>query len=157
MKRRAAMRAMLGSVAAATVLGPKAFAQQKITWTMISPFPPSDITSQRFMEFAKVVEAATDGQFRIRVLVAGQHPYQYRDGLRIVTDKLAEISHTGLTYLTSVESWFGLPLVPFAVPYEKQQQFHQRWHEEIVNPYLAQRYKLKVLAYFLDSGGWRRS
>ena len=121
---------------------------------MITPFPPADITAQRFMEFAKAVQKETDGRFRLRVLVAGQHPYQYRDGIRIVTDKLAEISHTGLTYMTSVESWFGLPLVPFAVPYEKQQVFVERWHEDIVRPYFAQKYKAKMLTYFLDSGGW---
>lgn len=153
MKRREATGVILGATAAAVMSRP-AFAQQRISWTMISPFPPSDITAQRFMKFAKAAEEATNGRFRLKVLVAGQHPYQYRDGLRIATDGLAEISHTGLTYLTSVESWFGLPLVPFAVPYEKQQTFMTRWHEEVVNPYLASKYKLKVLSYFLDSGGW---
>ncbi len=155
MKRRQATSALLGGAAAAAVLAPTVLrAQQRTTWTMITPFPPSDITAQRFMEFSKAAEAATDGRFRLRVLVAGQHPYQYRDGIRIVTDKLAEISHTGLTYMTSVESWFGLPLVPFAVPYDKQQSFLERWHEDIVRPYFAQKYRLKMLTYFLDSGGW---
>ncbi len=154
MKRREAAGAVLGSLAAAATFKSTAFAQNRVTWTMITPFPPSDITAQRFMEFAKAAEAATEGRFRLRVLVAGQHPYQYRDGLRILTDGLAEISHNGLTYMTSLESWFGLPLVPFAVPYEKQQEFIVKWHEQIVNPYLAEKYKVKVLAYFLDSGGW---
>ena len=154
MKRRTLAGAIMVAVAATAMLGSAAFAQEKVSWTLTTPFPTSDVTAQRMMECAKAAEAATDGKFRLRVLVAGQHPYQYRDGLRIATDKLAEISHTGLTYLTSVEGWFGLPLVPFAVPYEKQQEFVVRWHEEIVNPYLAKKYKLKVLAYFLDSGGW---
>jgi TRAP-type C4-dicarboxylate transport system substrate-binding protein len=154
MKRRSMLGAMLGTAAAATVSSPTILAQQRITWTMISPFPPSDITAQRFGSFAKAVEKATDGRFRMRVLVAGQHPYQYRDGLRIVTEGLAELSHTGLTYMTSVESWFGLPLVPFAVPYDKQEKFMEQWHEQVVRPYFQEKHKVEMLAYFLDSGGW---
>lgn len=134
--------------------GAAALAQEKVSWTMVSPFPASDVTTQRMQDFAKAAEKATDGRFRLKILVAGQHPYQYRDGLRIATDGLAEISHTGLTYLSSVESWFSLPMVPFAVPYDKQREFTRRWHEEIANPYLKDKYGLKVLAYFLDSGGW---
>lgn len=129
-------------------------AAEKVSWTMITPFPQADVTAQRFVEFSKVLEKETDGRFTLNVLVAGQHPYQYRDGLRIVTDDLAEISHTGFTYLSSVESWFALPLIPFAVPFAKQDEFTKRWHEEIGNPHLAQKYGLKVLAYFKDSGGW---
>lgn len=135
-------------------LSSAAMAQERISWTLTTPFPASDVTAQRLMKFAKAAEEATDGRFRLKVLVAGQHPYQYRDGLRIATDGLAEISHTGLTYLTSVEPWFGLPMVPFAVPYDIQHEFTERWHEEIANPYLNEKYGLKVLAYFLDSGGW---
>jgi TRAP-type C4-dicarboxylate transport system substrate-binding protein len=129
-------------------------AAEKFSWTMISPFPHSDLTAQRMMEFTKDVEKETKGQFKIKLLVAGQHPYQYRDGLKIATDGLAQISHTGLTYLTSVESWFSLPLVPYAVPLDKHMEFLIRWHEDIVNPYLEKKYKLKVLSYFLDAGGW---
>lgn len=131
-----------------------ALAAESYSWTLITPFPPSDITAQRLAEFSEVVEAETDGRFRLNVLAAGQHPYQYRDGLAIATDGLAEVSHTGLTYLTSVEGWFGLPLLPFAVPFEKHEEFTVRWHEEVVNPYLAEEYGLKVLGYFMDSGGW---
>lgn len=149
-------RDLLGMVAAAVLTASAGGAAQAETysWTLITPFPPSDITAQRLMEFSEVVEQETDGRFRLNVLAAGQHPYQYRDGLAIATDGLAEISHTGLTYLTSVESWFGLPLVPFAVPFEKHEEFTTRWHEEVVNPYLGEEYGLKVLAYFMDSGGW---
>lgn len=129
-------------------------AQKVVNWTMVTPYPPSDPTTQRFIEFAKAAEKATDGQFTLKVLVAGQHPYQYRDGLRVATDGLADISHTGLTYLTAVESWFGLPFVPFAVPYEKQKEFVVQWHEKLAKPYLEEKYNLKVLGYFLTSGGW---
>jgi|GEM_PF-5624725 len=127
---------------------------KKYSWTMTTPFPHSDVAAQRMMAFAKAVEKDTNGQFRIKVLVSGQHPYQYRDGLRVVTEGLTELSHTGLTYLTSVESWFCLPLVPYAIPLEYHRDFTIRWHEEIVKPYLQKKYNLKTLAYFMDSGGW---
>ena len=129
-------------------------AAERFSWTMISPFPHSDVTAQRMMEFAKDMEKETNGAFKIKVLVAGQHPYQYRDGLRVVTEGLTQLSHTGLTYLTSVESWFSLPLIPYAVPFEKHMEFLVRWHEEIAKPYLEKKYNLKVLAYWLDAGGW---
>jgi TRAP-type C4-dicarboxylate transport system substrate-binding protein len=154
MKRRL-FAAVLFSVAVVCLsLGPQALADKKLSWTLITPFPHSDITAQRMMEFSKVVEKETDGKFKMKVLVAGQHPYQYRDGLRVVTGGLAEISHTGLTYLTSVESWFSLPLMPYAIPLEHHREFTIRWHEEVANPYLSKKYNLKVLAYFMDAGGW---
>ena len=133
---------------------PPVEAGEKFSWTLVTPFPISDATTPRMIEWAKEVERETNGDLRIKVMVAGQHPYQYRDGLKIVTDGLAQLSHTGLTYLTSVESWFALPLVPFAVPFDKHMDFLVQWHEKVANPYLEKKYNLKVLTYFLDAGGW---
>ena len=153
--RRLSLSIAMVVLAFGTLLSvPPIEAGEKFSWTLVTPFPISDATTPRMIEWAKEVEKETDGEFRIKVLVAGQHPYQYRDGLKIVTDGLAQLSHTGLTYLTSVESWFALPLVPFAVPFDKHMDFLVRWHERIANPYLEKKYNLKVLTYFLDAGGW---
>ena len=123
-------------------------------WTLTTPYPPSLPSVPEMQKCAAAIEEATGGQVKITVLVKGQHQYEYRDGMRVITEDLAEISHTGMTYMTSVEPWWGLPLVPFAIPIANHMTFFLRWHEEILDDYMAQKYNVKTLGHWLDAGGW---
>jgi TRAP-type C4-dicarboxylate transport system substrate-binding protein len=124
------MRKPLG-ILASLVLG-AALAQSQ-TWNMATPYPDGNFHTINIREFAKEVEAATQGRLVIRVSSGGSllpHP-QILPGVRNGQIQMGEVL---ISLLANENPVFALDSIPFLVSsYEEAQKLYQVSRPEIEN------------------------
>jgi len=81
-------------------------------WTFMSTIVSSSESFVVFKNFCQAVKERSGGQFVIRALATGEHPYKGSDILDAVRDGLTQIGETEDIYITGKEP----ALCPYTIP-----------------------------------------
>ncbi|MGB3705132.1 MAG: TRAP transporter substrate-binding protein [Castellaniella sp.] len=113
-----------------TIVAGMAFALSAVTaqaetWQMATPYPESNFHTQNILQFAKDVNAATDGKLQIKVHAAGSL-IKHQEIKNAVRSQQIQIGEFIISNLANENPIFALDSVPFvAVSFEDSRKLYQ--------------------------------
>ncbi len=69
------------------------------------------------------VEKATNGQLKITIYWAGEHPFEGADALKVIKERNAELAHLYSGYVTAACPALGIDSVPMLLPADSDKAF----------------------------------
>ncbi len=113
------------TIAAGMAFAFSAVAAQAATWQMATPYPESNFHTQNILQFAKDVDAATDGKLKINVHAAGSL-IKHQEIKNAVRSQQIEIGEFIISNLANENPIFALDSVPFvAVSFDDSKKMYK--------------------------------
>lgn len=115
-----------------------------------------DFASQNapiWTECFKTIGERSGRRLNIETLWLGEHPYEGFDMLDVVSEGMCELGHTQGLDLTGEEPIMGGLSLLFLAPDEQVgRRINNRLNEELISPYLAQKYNLSIVGAAVAGG-----
>jgi len=142
---------VLIAVPAAT--GCAATSDSTFEWRFYGTEDFNSVNAPVWSECFEALAERTEGRLNVEVLWLGEHPYEGFDMLDVVSEGTCELGHTQGLDLTGVEPIMGGLSLLFLVPDEATgKRVNDRVNEELINPYLADKYNLEILGAAVGGG-----
>ncbi|GAA3533235.1 TRAP transporter substrate-binding protein DctP [Zobellella aerophila] len=130
-----------------------AAAQDKITWTMVSPLTPAIAYMPLYQQLADNITERSQGRLTVNFLSFGQHPFKGPDILTAVRDGVVQIGNSADVYVSSLEPAVAFMGLPFLFDnLEQAKTTFNALKEPYYQPIFADKYQSELLTSFVISG-----
>ncbi len=147
------MASLLFVLAILTSTGCAATSDSTFEWRFYGTEDFNSVNAPVWTECFEVLGERTEGRLTVEVLWLGEHPYEGFDMLDVVSEGTCELGHTQGLDLTGVEPIMGGLSLLFLVPDEAAgKRVNDRLNEELINPYLADKYNVEILGAAVAGG-----
>lgn len=98
--------------------------EAKTTWKFFSSYGPTEgPCGYIWQELFKKIEQETNGELKIKVFWAGQHPYEGSDMLKAISTGAAQLAHFYGPFVSSAEPLYELEAIPMIMPADSYKTF----------------------------------